>query len=57
MLRQIMESLLKGKYQYNQPPWTNKLKSVAFYTEHIYFLFTKQAILTKRSDVLSLFLQ
>ncbi len=46
MLILLRESFLKRKNQYDQPP-------VTFYTD-ISFIFTKRAILTRRSSVLGL---
>ncbi len=47
------ESSLKGKDQYNAPPCTNQFRSAAFSAAKIFFLFTKQAMLKRRSVVLS----
>jgi hypothetical protein len=52
------ELLLKGKAHNNEPPCTNQLKSMAFdiaKSKHSLF-FTKQAILMRRSTILSLHL-
>ncbi len=51
------EALLKGKAQYGWPPWTNLIRSAAFYVENITCPFTKQATLIRRSTVMSLPLQ
>jgi hypothetical protein len=47
------EPLLKGKDQYRWPPCTKEFRSAAFYIENLFFLFTKQPILMRRSIVLS----
>ncbi len=39
------------------PPCTNLFRSTAFHTENIFFFFTKQSILMRRSTVLVLSLQ
>ncbi len=39
------------------PPCTNKFRSTAFHTENIFFFFTKQPTLMRRSTVLGLPLQ
>ncbi len=39
---------------YSLPPCTNQIRSAPFYIENIIHFFTKQAILMRRSTVLSL---
>jgi hypothetical protein len=48
------EPLLKGKTQYNWPPYTNKFRLAAFAIENIIYFLTKRATLMRRSAVLSL---
>jgi hypothetical protein len=48
---EFRESGLKGTVQYGSPPCTNQLSLAAF--EIIFYSFTKQPILTGKSNVLS----
>jgi hypothetical protein len=41
------EKLLKGKDQYDWPPYTNQFISTAFYSENILVLFYKTSCLNK----------
>ncbi len=53
-LGESRELLLKGKDKCSWPPCTKKFKSAAFHNENIIYFFTKEAILFRRSTVLSL---